>query len=436
MIEGETMNRKNASWAITLTLFTVTLGFASCALGVEEVPVVAIPGFSLEPGPQNRARLVEITCSTDGALIRYTVDGSEPDSTSPVYSGPIPIAETMKAIACKDGWDTSSCAEALYELTYTPYTDFGRTSAGGQVTLGIYIGSDEYVAIPPEADGQPVTALNQTFFKVDGNTVIKRVTVPESVTTIGDSVFSGCSALLSVDIGSKVTSLGTGAFLRCTSLTAIELPDGLLSIGNQAFYRCDALETVSFGSKLQSIGVQAFFMCDALKEIDAPDSLQTIGEFAFAHCEALERASLGSSLTEFSPHAFEGCLRLSSLPDAPNVTKMLDSAFENCDALETVDLGSINELGYSVFQGCDALSSVVLGYGITTMPYGVFGWCHALTSVRLYPMVPPTLDTYTFYGDPSLMPDRTYYVPSAKLLDYQAADVWKTFKDDIVADPN
>jgi len=48
-------------------------------------------------------------------------------------------------------------------------------------------------------------------------------------------------------------------------------------------------------------------------------------------------------------------------------------------------------------------------------------------------MVPPIIDPYTFYGDPFQMPDRTYYVPSAVLLDYKAADVWKTFEDDIVA---
>lgn len=431
------MSRMNAACAIALTLFISTLGFASCALGADEVAVVATPGFSLEPGPQNRARLVEITCSTGGAVIRYTVDGSEPDSTSPLYSGRIPIAETIKAIAFKSGWEQSACAGALYELTYTPYTDFARSSAGGQYTLRAYNGGDEYVAIPPTADsGMPVTALDQTFFKAEGNTVIKRVTVPESVTTIGYSVFSGCSALLSVEIGSNVTALGNGVFGGCTSLTAIELPDGLLSIGNQAFYGCDALESVGIGSKLQSIGVQAFFMCDALEEIDAPDTLQTIGDLAFGHCLALVSVNLGSSLTEFSTGSFQGCVSLASLPYAPNVVTIGESAFENCDSLETIELISVSVLGNSAFEGCDSLSSVVIGYGISNIPYAAFGWCHALTSVRIMPIIPPSLHANAFTGDPSLMPDRTYYVPPARLLDYKAADVWKTFQDDIVADPN
>ena len=61
------------------------------------------------------------------------------------------------------------------------------------------------------------------------------VTIPDSVTSIGNSAFYGCSGLTSVTIPDSVTSIGDSAFYGCSGLTSVTIPDSVTSIGNSAF---------------------------------------------------------------------------------------------------------------------------------------------------------------------------------------------------------
>ena len=70
------------------------------------------------------------------------------------------------------------------------------------------------------------------------------ITIPNSVTSIGDSAFEVCTSLKSITIPEKVTSIGEGAFYHCTSLTSIEIPASVESIGQEAFYYCTNITDV------------------------------------------------------------------------------------------------------------------------------------------------------------------------------------------------
>ena len=72
------------------------------------------------------------------------------------------------------------------------------------------------------------------------------VTIPDSVTSIGSSAFSGCSSLTSVTIGDSVTSIGYMTFENCSSLTSVTIPDSVTSIGQWAVYNCSSLTSVTF----------------------------------------------------------------------------------------------------------------------------------------------------------------------------------------------
>ncbi len=82
------------------------------------VETVAAPTFSPEGGIFAEAQDVEINCTTDGATIYYTIDGSAPTTSSSVYSSAISVEETttIKAIAVKDGMNNSSVASATYTI--------------------------------------------------------------------------------------------------------------------------------------------------------------------------------------------------------------------------------------------------------------------------------------------------------------------------------
>ncbi len=85
---------------------------------VMDLPTVATPIFSPVEGTYNRIENITIRCTTMGATIRYTTDGSTPDETSALYAGAIAINgnTTIKAKAYRNGWIESSIAEAYYEL--------------------------------------------------------------------------------------------------------------------------------------------------------------------------------------------------------------------------------------------------------------------------------------------------------------------------------
>ena len=105
-------NLSSSDYNFYLDLFVKTEGIEP------PTPVVATPTFTPEAGTYNEPQTVSIACATEGATIHYTLDGSDPTESSPVYSEPISIEETttIKAIAMKEGYDNSAIAEATYTI--------------------------------------------------------------------------------------------------------------------------------------------------------------------------------------------------------------------------------------------------------------------------------------------------------------------------------
>lgn len=87
------------------------------------------------------------------------------------------------------------------------------------------------------------------------NTLItgcKNTVIPNSVTSIGDRAFYGCTSLTSITIPNSVTTIGKSAFSTCSSLTSITIPNSVTSLGYYAFYRCTSLTSINYnGTKSQ-----------------------------------------------------------------------------------------------------------------------------------------------------------------------------------------
>lgn len=115
------------------------------------------------------------------------------------------------------------------------------------------------------------------------NSAVTGVAVPSGVRCIGNSAFSGCGSLQSVEIQEGVTELEAGCFRQCTGLKQIVLPDSVSVIPDRAFYGCRSLSSVSLGSRTSSIGTCAFINCDSLMEIHIPGSVVTIGDNALGY---------------------------------------------------------------------------------------------------------------------------------------------------------
>ncbi len=108
------------------------------------------------------------------------------------------------------------------------------------------------------------------------------VTIGDSVTSIGNQAFLGCSNLTSVTFTptSTLTSIGDDAFYDC-GFTSIIIPNSVTSIGDGAFFSCSNLTTVTIGNSVGSIGEEVFQSCAALTSITIPNSVTSIGTNAF-----------------------------------------------------------------------------------------------------------------------------------------------------------
>ncbi len=149
---------------------TVTCGNLSqtVALGgsVSALPVAATPTFSPEGGTYTEAQTVSITCATEGATIRYTIDGTDPTENSTAYTDPLSISETttVKAKAWKNGYEASAVASATYTIEipvpvedYVRITNVGNLVAGNKVIIAARYDDtvNHYMAMPNNATGKP-----------------------------------------------------------------------------------------------------------------------------------------------------------------------------------------------------------------------------------------------------------------------------------------
>lgn len=133
--------------------------------------------------------------------------------------------------------------------------------------------SQKYVVQFPKLKAVNVSADNPSYSSQDGVLYNKSKTkllsmpkaseltnfdIPQSVTSIANEAFQGCSMLESVSIPASVTSISRDTFSGCTSLESINIPASVTSIGNHAFYDCTSLVSITIPSSVTEIGGGAF----------------------------------------------------------------------------------------------------------------------------------------------------------------------------------
>ena len=261
-----------------------------------------------------------------------------------------------------------------------------------------YNGSGGDVVIP-----EGVTSISDFAFGL--NSTMTSVTIPKTVTAIGEDTFSTCSGLTkfvvksgnpsyssqdgvlynkdktllmlcpakktgTLSIPDTVTSLGDWAFELCAELTGITIPKSLTSIGRFTFGACRSLTSISVDSGNPAFSSQdgvlynkdrtTLIMCPAKKtSVSIADSVTTIGEKAFSGCGKLKSISLPASVTSIGNSAFVGCSGLTNLTLPSSVKTVGAYAFQYCTALESVFVPkSVTSIGMWAFIDCDSLATV------------------------------------------------------------------------------
>ena len=93
-----------------------------------------------------------------------------------------------------------------------------------------------------------------------------KIVLREGTTAIAADAFY-CSDLTAITIPESVTSIGDYAFANCRSLTSITIPNSVTNIGDWAFYECDKLTSITIPNSVTNIGRYAFCYCQNLSDI-------------------------------------------------------------------------------------------------------------------------------------------------------------------------
>jgi hypothetical protein len=135
---------------------------------------------------------------------------------------------------------------------------------------------------------------------------IHTVVIENGVTTIGNYTFHSCDQITSITLPESMTRIGDFAF-SFSGITSIVIPEGVTSIGASAFYYCEELTTASISSTVENIGAYAFMRCFTLSTIDnLYNGSQTVGYHAFSEAgrdAALKTARLYPANTAFDASA-------------------------------------------------------------------------------------------------------------------------------------
>ena len=222
---------------------------------------------------------------------------------------------------------------------------------------------------------------------------ITSITIPESVTSIGENAFNGCADLTSVTIPNTVTSIGENAFNGCADLTSVTIPNTVTSIGKNAFNGCTDLTSVTIPNSVTIIDAQAFYICSSLTSVTISNGVTRINDHAFYMCP----------LTELT------------IPD------------------------SVTYIGTNINSNNSFLTTLYIGSGVTEMKTRTFAYNSNLSKAYVYATVPPTIkgnyssDTKTVFDGASS--NLVVYVPAQSVDAYKSAAGWSNYADKIQAIP-
>ncbi len=179
------------------------------------------------------------------------------------------------------------------------------------------------------------------------------------VTELDGGEFQNCTAMVSAILSNAVTVLGN-IFLRCTSLQRVTLPDTISFLGDALFNGCTYLQMTALPNNITHIGNTTFKMCESITISDL-NNVSEIGEGSFQGCLGITSMT-SDKIKKIPTEAFRVCKEMTTVY-FPNVEEIGNSAFYGCSNLTTnlaTDFPKLKRLGNDVFRNCYRFTSIQL----------------------------------------------------------------------------
>lgn len=274
--------------------------------------------------------------------------------------------------------------------------------------------------------GTDIEIMDKAFYNCSS---LSSITIPSSITSIGEMAFYACYHLPSITIPSDVTNIRDYTFNACCSLSSIAISNNVTNIGSSAFYYCYSLPDITITNNVTSVGTYAFYYCSSLPDITIPNSVTSIGTYAFSTCYSLFSIAISSNITSIGNNAFQNCYSLSSITIPSDVTSIGNNAFYYCYSLTNITIPSdMTSIGSEAFNSCFSLSSITIPSSVTSIGNNAFTSCYGMKEYHFQSTSVPTAGTTIFN---SIVSDCIIYVPYSSdhsiLEAYKTANNWSTY---------
>lgn len=225
-------------------------------------------------------------------------------------------------------------------------------------TLTSYLGTDAYVSIP-----NTVTVIGEEAFA--GNETLKGVTIPDSVTTISYNAFKNCTALTSIILSDKITKVGPGAFEGCTALTSAEIGKNVSSWGTGVFTNCDSLAKVMLdednsyltyynGALYNGTMTMLYQVLPARKGENyvMPETVEEMDTYAFWKLQNVKNVKLSDKIESIPKYSMTSMGSVENVVLPSSVRSIQERAFANNEKLAQAAVpASVSEIDKTAFSG-------------------------------------------------------------------------------------
>lgn len=341
-----------------------------------------------------------ITGTTEDGLFEYELDTywpiSDPRNGVRItrYKGPdsgeVVIPKTIGGYEVK--WIGGRYSGAAVFQGFTGITSIVIPDSVISIGVSTFSGCTSLAEITVSPDNKNYSSVDGVLFNKDGSELIiypkgngrSAYTVPDGVTSISGSAFSGCTSLKEIVIPDSVTTIGSSAFEGCTSLSKVKLSNNLTIIEERTFYDCTSLAEIVIPDSVTRIGESAFLGCTSLSKVDLPKKLTTIEAYTFSGCSSLESIVIPEGVTAigtwleyektYYSSSFSGCKSLKEIIIPDSVTAIGDSAFYGCTSLSKLKLSNnLRIIQERTFSGCTSLKEIVIPDSVTE----IRGMCYS-----------------------------------------------------------